>query len=472
MIWTRLMTAAAAVLMLGAFAVSAQDSGKDSGKDSGIEEAPETPKAETDKPAIDPNSAPEGKLKVASISEVKLTDKTREKDLTLSAWYPEDEGSYPVIFFSHGANAGHDAGAQLAEYWASHGYVVLLPRHADARKTIGETMLEQYDADGDGKLSKEEVPERLQSFFDTLDTDGDGFLSREELDSMGRMGGNRGRRGGEQPEAPRPPRRDGEDEFSINPADFLLEDPAQPAPPQPERRQPRQGRQGRGFGAQPALDAKSGIERVGDISFVLSNAEALVKAAPALKGKLDLEKVAVAGHNAGAYTAQLIGGASLTVEEDIIDEDGTEWTKKETRNLLDKRVKAILALSPAGPDQGGLSKESFKGIKVPAMNVTGSNDNTGEGQDAEWKKQAHALSGEGGKYQLFIEGASNFSFTAPRRSFRRGGEQPTDNTFEWVKTGTLQFLNATLKGDAEAASWLKGDALKKATDGAATIESK
>lgn len=466
MTWTRLMTVALATLVAGSFAVAAQDAPPEPDKKTESEAEPET--------RVDPKLAPVGKLTVVTTRDVKLEDKAREKELTLTAIYPEEAGKYPVVFFSHGANAQGDAGGQLAEYWASHGYVVLLPVHSDARKSRVDQMLADYDKDKDGKLSKEEIPEFLQSFFETLDTDGDGFLSKEELDTINRMGqgGGRGRGRGEQPDTPRPPRNDGEDEFDMvgDPADITLEDPAEPEPPQPRQRQGRQGR--RGFGTPPALDANAGVDRVADISFVLSNAEALVKAVPALKDKLDLEKVAVSGHNAGAYTAQLIGGASVNVEETVKAEDGTESKKTETRSLLDKRVKAILALSPAGPDQGGLTKESFKGIKVPAMNITGSEDTTGEGQDAAWKKKAFELSGEG-SYQVVIEGAGNNSFTAPRRSFRRGGEAPpTDYTFDWVKTSTLHFLNATLKGDEKSREWLSGDALKTSSEGAATIERK
>lgn len=39
----------------------------------------------------------------------------------------------------------------------------------------------QLDKNGDGKLSKEEVPERMREFFGRLDKDGDGFLSAEEM---------------------------------------------------------------------------------------------------------------------------------------------------------------------------------------------------------------------------------------------------------------------------------------------------
>ena len=49
----------------------------------------------------------------------------------------------------------------------------------------------RMDANGDGKLQKNELPERMQSMFDRLDTNGDGALDGEEIQAM-RRGGGRG----------------------------------------------------------------------------------------------------------------------------------------------------------------------------------------------------------------------------------------------------------------------------------------
>lgn len=42
------------------------------------------------------------------------------------------------------------------------------------------------DTDGDGKVSREEAPERLRNIFDRLDTNGDGWLDAEEAAAMRR----------------------------------------------------------------------------------------------------------------------------------------------------------------------------------------------------------------------------------------------------------------------------------------------
>ncbi len=45
-------------------------------------------------------------------------------------------------------------------------------------------MMDRFDADGDGKLSKDEVPPPMQERFDSLDADSDGFITPEEMNAM------------------------------------------------------------------------------------------------------------------------------------------------------------------------------------------------------------------------------------------------------------------------------------------------
>ena len=63
--------------------------------------------------------------------------------------------------------------------------------------SFAQRMLEN-DADGDGKISKAEAPERMQGFFDNLDSDSDGYVTTEELEAMSkRWRGGGGGRGGD-----------------------------------------------------------------------------------------------------------------------------------------------------------------------------------------------------------------------------------------------------------------------------------
>lgn len=55
-------------------------------------------------------------------------------------------------------------------------------------------MMERLDANKDGKIQKDELPERLQPAFDRLDANGDGALDEEELQAL--RGSRRGGSGG------------------------------------------------------------------------------------------------------------------------------------------------------------------------------------------------------------------------------------------------------------------------------------
>lgn len=59
------------------------------------------------------------------------------------------------------------------------------------------TRMMQYDKDSDGKLSKEELPERMQSMLERGDANKDGFLTKDELRALSATQGtaapNRGR---------------------------------------------------------------------------------------------------------------------------------------------------------------------------------------------------------------------------------------------------------------------------------------
>ena len=65
-------------------------------------------------------------------------------------------------------------------------------------KGKGSFNLMQFDKDGDGKVSKDEAPPQMQSFFGRSDTNGDGFIDRGEIAASAarrKKGGGRGRPG-------------------------------------------------------------------------------------------------------------------------------------------------------------------------------------------------------------------------------------------------------------------------------------
>src|SRR5687768_17342374 len=61
-----------------------------------------------------------------------LRDTVRNKTLDLSIDYPTTKGPHPMVIFSHGLGSAPRDYTGMASYWASYGYVVVRPAHADA----------------------------------------------------------------------------------------------------------------------------------------------------------------------------------------------------------------------------------------------------------------------------------------------------------------------------------------------------
>ena len=60
----------------------------------------------------------------------------------------------------------------------------------------GLTQLFENDIDGDGRLVKNELPERMQERFDRMDANADGYFDESDLQAMRGRGGPGGRRPG------------------------------------------------------------------------------------------------------------------------------------------------------------------------------------------------------------------------------------------------------------------------------------
>jgi predicted dienelactone hydrolase len=218
-------------------------------------------------------------------------------------------------------------------------------------------------------------------------------------------------------------------------------------------------------------------DRVRDVTFLLDSLGEIENRVPALKGRLDRARVGVGGHSYGAYTSQMIGGATLELAGDA-----------KPRSFADKRVAAVLLLSPQGRDGIGLTEGSWDSLRVPMMLMTGSKDTGRAGQPPEWRLEPFKFSPAGDKYAVFIEGANHLSFTGRWAGGRQGGagtggllarrfERLAEGTdqraiFDDVEQASLAFWDAYLKGDGRAKEFLKSDALTRASGGAAKLSRK
>ncbi|MBW4668999.1 MAG: alpha/beta hydrolase [Cyanomargarita calcarea GSE-NOS-MK-12-04C] len=126
------------------------------------------------------------------------------------------------------------------------------------------------------------------------------------------------------------------------------------------------------------------INRPLDIKFALDELQGRSQSDPNLQGKLNLQQVGVIGHSLGGYTALAVAGANINFEEIrrfCADDNSLNLSTLlqcrasdliSANPLIDKRVKAIIALNPVSSVVLGQSELSQ--IKVPVMMVAGSAD--------------------------------------------------------------------------------------------------
>ncbi|MFD8452397.1 alpha/beta hydrolase family protein [Streptomyces coelicoflavus] len=116
--------------------------------------------------------------------------------------------------------------------------------------------------------------------------------------------------------------------------------------------------------------------RAEDMTRVLDRLDDLERAVPQLAGRLDRDRVAVAGHSMGGHTASLLLGARLTDPD-----DGSEV------DLTEPRIRAGVLLAAPGRGGDALSASAaesmpfflttdFSGMRTPALVVAGDEDDS------------------------------------------------------------------------------------------------
>ena len=81
----------------------------------------------------------EGSFEIKVVNELFLDFQELKKKLPIRISYPDAEGKFPVVVFSHGSGSKGDMYKGFTDFWASHGYVVIQPTHMDSRSLGFET---------------------------------------------------------------------------------------------------------------------------------------------------------------------------------------------------------------------------------------------------------------------------------------------------------------------------------------------
>lgn len=317
-----------------------------------------------------------------------LHDPERDKDLEITVRYPKaaptDPANFPLIVFSHGAGGSRDAFPQLTTHWASHGYIVVLPTHADSialRRKQGEDV--RHIAKNPNSLIRDVKP---------MDRVADVKLI---LDSI------------------------------------------------------------------PTLE-----DQVEDLHATLPPTQSPAPNKPATRGRIDRDRIAMAGHSAGALTTQMIVGVKVRGARSM--EQGKPAGGADlltARSVADSRVKAGLIISGGGLNNRMLTEDSWNELSVPILTITGSNDIAGIGNETpETRRHSFEYSrgrAKGGPaaYLLWIEGATHSSYAGKgARPAASADDLDLDMVVNATTATTQAFLDAWIKGDQAARDYIEDPA--------------
>lgn len=108
----------------------------------------------------------------------------------------------------------------------------------------------------------------------------------------------------------------------------------------------------------------------------------------------DDARCVVVGHSYGAHTAQLVAGARAQLATG-------------SRSFRHPHVVGAAVLSPQGSGERGLTSDSWAGIDVPWLVVSGEHDTAARGQGLAWRREAYDHAPPGGRQLVVARGADH-----------------------------------------------------------------
>ncbi len=272
-------------------------------------------------------------------------DEARNRVVPVKIYLPPKlttESPAPVVFFSHGLGGSREGYSTTANYWAEHGYVVIVLQHAGS----------------DSGLWKDQT----------------------------------------------------------NPITNML----------------------------AAMNVENYMHRVKDVTFAIDYLIALNhKPAHMLSGKVDVEKIAMAGHSFGSHTTLAVAGQVAHI--------GTKEI-----SVVDERIKCAIAMSPSPPQKQDDDK-AFSKITIPIYYLTGTKDKVAiQPIDPAERKRPYELSTAKDQYLLVLKDGDHMLFS---------GRGPMAKKYTpTILNSTTAFLDAYLKNDEKAKQYLQNQYVKDLGD--------
>jgi predicted dienelactone hydrolase len=201
-------------------------------------------------------------------------------------------------------------------------------------------------------------------------------------------------------------------------------------------------------------DPKLALQRPLDVKFALDRVSELNLEPGKLQGRLDTNRIGVAGHSFGAFTTLAVAGQVFGPRES---------------SLGDARVKAAIAMSAPVPQ--GSRDQSYVRIAIPILHMTGTEDTSVVGGTTAPQRRIpfDKINGPD-QYLLTFTGGDHAVFSG--RSALRGNREKDDLFHSLILQSSTAFWDAYLKGETKAREWLAGGKFEKLLGPAGVFEQK
>ena len=218
-------------------------------------------------------------------------------------------------------------------------------------------------------------------------------------------------------------------------------------------------------------DPRQAVSRAQDVSFAIDQLERLNqdKSSP-LFGRVDLSRLALAGHSYGAWTSMACAGRQTA---------GPRNADKGDTLFGEKRLKAVIALSPQGQATLEAERLASSGIFLPALHITGAKDSSPIQNDMSPARRRLSFDASpeaaGSRFLLWFDVADHMVFNGVGKEnsiLSRARDGSHDAAIQSrVVQATLAFLAAEVLGKPQAERFLRDGSLQKLVNGEGKAES-
>ncbi|MEP3478310.1 MAG: dienelactone hydrolase [Fuerstiella sp.] len=195
-----------------------------------------------------------------------------------------------------------------------------------------------------------------------------------------------------------------------------------------------------------AASRKNFMARNQDVKETLNHLQKLNKGSEQFRGRFDMNTIGMSGHSFGAVTTQAVSGQNFGLT-------GKQFT--------DARIKAAMLMSPS-PPAVGFSDQTFGGVDIPWLLMTGTKDSSpiGRNSDPESRRKVfQGLPAANRCYELCLWEAEHSAFSDVRASGRKRNLNPNHHVA--IHAISLAFWDAYLRQSEDAKKWLQNNGPRK-----------